>query len=168
MGVAMVSELRKKTDAARDNLDRQLQGMERYMDRADTPGQWTTRQVLCHLLSERGWDPVAVLKTFAPTNLPVIEIKPGVADVSGWREFMSLGQFKEALDTQRDALFGYLETLSEAELGRKARIPLFKEAMGTDEITIPTYVSTLFDHHWNDHAGQLAKIRKAMKLPDAT
>src|SRR5262245_17039721 len=147
MGVATVSELRKKADAAWDNLNRQLQGMEPYMDRADAPGQWTTRQVLSHLLFERGWDPVAVLKTFATTNPPVIEIKPGQADVSGWREFMSLGQFKEALDTQRDALFGYLDTLSEAELGRKARIPLFKQPMGTDEITIPTYVGTLFDHH---------------------
>ena len=168
MAVATVSELRKKTDAAWDNLNRQLQGMEPYMDRADAPGQWTTRQVLSHLLFERGWDPVAVLKTFATTNLPVIDVKPGQADVSGWREFMSLGQFREALDTQRDALFAYLETLNEAELGRKARIPLFKQFMGTEEIAIPTYVGALFDYHWNDHAGQLAKIRKAMKLPDAS
>jgi hypothetical protein len=167
MAVATVSELRKKTDAAWDNLDRQLQGMEPYMDRADGQGQWTTRQVLSHLLFERGWDPVAVLKTFATTNPPVIDMKAGQADVSGWREFMSLGQFKEALDAQRDALFAYLETLSEADLGRKARIPLFKQFMGTEEIPIPTYVGALFDYHWNDHAGQLAKIRKAMKLPDA-
>jgi hypothetical protein len=33
--------------------------------------------------------------------------------------------------------------------------------MGTDEIAIPVFVGALFDYHWNDHAGQLAKIRKA-------
>jgi len=25
----------------------------------------------------------------------------------------------------------------------------------------------MFDYHWNDHAGQIAKIRKANGLPDA-
>ena len=39
--------------------------------------------------------------------------------------------------------------------------------MGTDEITIPMFVGAIFGYHWNDHAGQLAKIRKAAGLPDA-
>jgi hypothetical protein len=29
------------------------------------------------------------------------------------------------------------------------------------------YVGAMFDHHWKDHAGQLAKIRKAVGLPAA-
>jgi hypothetical protein len=33
--------------------------------------------------------------------------------------------------------------------------------MGTDEITLPVYVGAMFDYHWNDHAGQIAEIRKA-------
>lgn len=35
------------------------------------------------------------------------------------------------------AIFGYLKSLGEADLGRKAKIPLFKQFMGTDEITLP-------------------------------
>jgi hypothetical protein len=54
----------------------------------------------------------------------------------------------------------YLDGLSEAELSRKSRIPIFKEIMGTDEVDIPTFVGALFEYHWNDHAGQLAKARK--------
>jgi len=34
-------------------------------------------------------------------------------------------------------------------------------------VPIPVYVGALFDYHWSDHAGQLAKIRKAVGLPDA-
>jgi hypothetical protein len=150
MANASVAELRKKTEAAWDNLNRQLQDMEPYMDRADAPGQWTTRQVL------------------ATQDLPVIEIKPGQCDVSGWREFMSLGQFREALDTQRVEVFSYLETLKDADLGRKGRIPLFKQIMGNEEVPMLAYVGALYDSHWNDHAAQLAKIRKAMELPEAT
>lgn len=167
MASATVNELRKKTDAAWANLTRQLEGMEPHLERSDAPGEWTTRQVLCHLLFDPGWKPVPVLKTFATANLPVIEINPGKTQVTPERQQMTLPQFKDALDAQRREVFGYLETLSDADLARKARIPLFKQIMNTDEISIPVYVGAFFDYHWNDHAGQLAKIRKAVGLPAA-
>ena len=166
MATATVNELHKKTDAAFVVLSGQLQGMEPHMERADAPGEWTTRQVLCHLLFEDGWKPIPVLKGFATQNLPVIEIEPGLAEVTPARQKMTLKDFIEALDTQRQEIFSYLDTLSDAELQRKARIPLFKQFMGTDEITIPVYVGAMFDYHWNDHAGQIAKIRKVAGLPE--
>ena len=167
MGGTSVAELRKKADAAWGNLDAQLQGMEPYMDRSNAPGEWTTRQVLCHLLYEPEVTPAALLKTFAAENPPLIEFTPGQANVSGWREFMSLGQFREALDDQRSEVFAYLETLDGGDLGRRARIPSFKQLIGSAEVSIRAFVSVLYDHQWNDHAAQLAKIRKAMGLPDA-
>jgi hypothetical protein len=42
---------------------------------------------------------------------------------------------------------------------------LFKQFMGTDEITLPVYVGAMYDYHWNDHAGQIAKIRRANGMP---
>ena len=76
-------------------------------------------------------------------------------------------QFTAALEGQQRDVMNYLEGLSEADLQRKARIPLFKEIMGIEEIDIPTFVGALFDYHWNDHAGQIAKIRKSVGLPEA-
>ena len=138
--------------------------MGNHLHRADAPGQWNVRQVMCHLLMPHGWKPVPVLQSFATKDLPLIEITPGQSDVSGWREHMGLGQLMEALDTQRMEAFAYLETLTEADLKRKARIPLFKQFLGTDEVALPTYVDVMYVGHWNDHAGQLAKIRVAAKL----
>ena len=80
---------------------------------------------------------------------------------------MTLKQFVDALAAQRREVFGYLHGLSDADLGRKARIPLFGSFMGTEEIPVPMFVGALFDYHINDHAGQLAKIRKAVGLPAA-
>jgi len=167
MANATVNELRKKSDAAADNLHRQLAGMEPYLERADAPGEWTTREVLCHLLFEPGWSPSALLKTFAERNLPVVEISPGATNVTPEREKMTLAQLAGALDEQRRELFAYLEGLPESDLHRKGRIPLFKQFMGTDEIPIPMFVGAMFDYHWNDHAGQIAKIRAAVGLPAA-
>lgn len=168
MANAIVKELRTKTDATWVNLKRQLQGMEPYMERADAPGEWTTRQVLSHLLFEPGWRAVPVLKKFSTKDLPLVEIVPGQVHVTPERQKMALRQFLDALGGQRRDVFAYLDGLSDAELGeRKARIPLFKQFMGTDEIPISTYVGALFNLHWQDHAGQLAKIRKAVGLPEA-
>src|SRR6266498_5151146 len=122
-----VKELRAGSDKAWAHLRAQLQGMEPHMDKSDRPGQWTTREVLSHLLFEPGWKPVALLKTFAHQNLPVIEINPGLVDVTAERKTMTLKQFADALDTQRRDVLNYLDGLSEAYLGRKSRIPLFKE-----------------------------------------
>jgi DinB family protein len=167
MATSTVADLRKKSDAAWAELTRQLHGMEPHMERSDAPGEWTTRQVLAHLLFEDGWKPVPVLGSFAKHDLPVIEIKPGLAEVTPERQKMTLGEFIDALDAQRHEVFGYLEGLSDADLQRKARIPLFKQFMGTDEIAIPVYVGAMFAYHWSDHAGQFAKIRKAVGLPEA-
>jgi hypothetical protein len=167
MANAVVSELKKKSDAAAANLARQLQDMDPYLDKSDAPGEWTTREVLCHLLAEPDWRPVATLKSFATSNLPLIEIEPGKADVTPERQKMTKAQLLDALETQRRDIFGYLDSLNDADLRRRAKIPLFKQFMGTDEIALPVYVGAMFDYHWNDHAGQIAKIRKANGMPPA-
>jgi len=108
-----------------------------------------------------------VLQSFTVGSLPVIDIKPGYAPVTPERQKMTLAQLREALETQRRGILSYLDSLENADLGRKAKIPLFKQFMGTDEIALPVYVGAMFDYHWNDHAGQIAKIRKANGMPDA-
>ena len=168
MASQVVADLRKRTDAAWENLNRQLQGMESHLDRADAPGEWTTRQVLAHLGFEPGSNPANLLKTFTERDLPLVDIKLGEVIVTPERKTMTLRQLLDALDAQRRSVYAYLETLPEADLERrKARIPLFKQFMGTDEISLAMFVGAMFDYHWNDHAGQLAKIRKAAGLPDA-
>jgi hypothetical protein len=138
------------------------------MERADAPGEWTTREVLSHLLFEPGFDPAATLASFSERDYPVLEIDAGATSLDDQRRRMTLSQFKDALDAQRRRVLEYIDSLDEREFDRrKARIPLFKQFMGTDEITIDMYLGAMFDYHWNDHAGQLEKIRRAVGLGDA-
>src|SRR5262245_42920711 len=159
-------DLRDQVDAAYGNLSAQLRGIDPHLERSDAPGEWTAREVLSHLLFQPGFNPVTLLKTFAHRELPLVEITPGATYLDDHRRKMTLKEFVDALDTQRRTVLEYVASLTEAELTRKARIPLFKQFMGTDEITIPMFVGALFNYHWNDHAGQLAKIRRAVGLSD--
>ena len=163
---ATVTELRKQSEAAWEKLGGQLEGMEAHMERSHADGEWTARQVLCHLLFEPGFDPVPLLRSFHAIELPLIEVTPGVATVTPERQRMTLAEFVAALDAQRRAVFEYLETLDPAGLERKARIPIFKPLIGTDEITLPIFVGALFGRHWSAHADQLAQIRRAVGLPE--
>ena len=165
MPSTVVNELKKKSDEAAANLARQLEGMEPHLDKSDAPGEWTTREVLCHLLEDPDWKPVEELKSFSTSNLPLIEIGPGETHVTPERKKMTTAQLLDALEAQRREIFGYLDSLGNADLARKAKIPLFKQFMGTDEIALPVYIGAMFDFHWNDHAGQIAKIRKANGMP---
>lgn len=61
--------------------------------------------MLCHLLFEPGWKPAALLERFAVTDLPVVDITPGVATVTPERRRMTLGELTGALDTQRREVF---------------------------------------------------------------
>jgi len=167
MATTVVGDLKAKADAAWTNLTAQLDGMAPFLERADEPGEWTTRQVLTHLLFPPSWDMVALLTSFAHTDLPVIAIEAGDPCLSPERRTMTLPQLVAALDAQRRAVFDYLDTLSENDLTRMARIPLFKAFMGTDEVPLPAFVGAIFEFHINDHASQLAKIRDAVGLPAA-
>lgn len=168
MASQIVNELRATTDAVWARLSAQLRGMESYLEWSDAPGEWTTRQVLCHLLFEPGWRPGPVLFSFATADLPVIELTPGQVYLTPERQVMTLRQFERALDRHRREAFAYLETLRHEDLQRQARIPRFKPLLGTDEVTVATWVGVFFGIHWGDHADQLAKIRKAVGLPEAT
>jgi hypothetical protein len=167
MAITVIRDLAARSETAWKNLMAQLVGMTPFLERSDEPGEWTTRQVLTHLLFPPGWDAVALLKSFASGDLPVIEIEAGDPFMSAERRAMTLEQLVGALDAQRRTVFAYLESLTEADLTRKARIPLFKTFMGTDEIPLPTFVEAIFEYHINDHAEQLAKIRDAVGLPAA-
>jgi len=161
MASQIVGELRVVVDDAWARLSAELQGMGPYLERSDTLGEWTTRQVLCHLLSEPGWRPLPVLFAFSATDPPVIEFTAGRAHVTPERVMMHLPQFIKALDRHRREVFEYLETLSDEALRER------KAMLGGAELSIPAWVRRWFVTHWIEHAGQLAKIRRAAGLPAA-
>jgi hypothetical protein len=172
MASQVVTELRGAADAVWLRLSAQLEGMDCYMERAAAPGQWTARQVLCHLLGAPGWRPVPVLASFVPAGGPagpgalaVVEVKPGEVHLTPERQMMKLQQFKNALARHRREVFDYLATLSDQDLERRACVR--RLGPGPDEVTIPAWVASTFVAHWSDHADQLAEIRRVVGLPAA-
>jgi len=108
-----------------------------------------------------------LLERFSATDPPLVEITPGLVTVTAERRGMSLAALLDALDAQRAAVLGYLDTLGTDDLGRKARIPVFAPILGTDEVTLPVFVGAMFGMHWDAHADQIGQIRQAVGLSEA-
>ena len=100
MAANVVADLKARADAALVSLRRQLEGMEPYLERADAPGEWTAREVLSHLLGAAHWEAAAFLRSFARTNLPVLDLDPGTHYMTDERRRM-LEDFLAGLDSQR-------------------------------------------------------------------
>src|SRR2546430_6799226 len=133
MAGRVVSEINAKSAAALTRLARQVDGMDPYLDSASARGEWTTREVLAHLLGDPGWDPLAALKTFAHRDLPTIDVTVGTVVMTAERRTMTAKQFVDAIQRRRQKDVAYLHTLPDGALnGRKERIPLFKQFLGTD------------------------------------
>ena len=164
---ATVRELQRRNDAAWEALGETLEGMEAYLELTDAPGEWTAREVLCHLLLEPGVEAGGAARALAVGDPPLVDITPGAVTVTPERQRMTLADLLAALDGQRRDVFGYLATLGEADLARRARIPVFGPLLGTDEVPLPVFVGIMFDRHWAAHIEQLAKIRRAAGLPEA-
>ncbi len=165
MTIAAIQDLEARAQGAWTRLTAQLAGLAPYLERSNEPGEWTTRQVLTHLLFPGDADIVKLMKSFADRDLPLIELEAGDPFMTPARRAMTLDELVDALDAQRRAVLAYLHSLTEDDLARKARIPLFKTFMGTDEIPLSVFIGAMFEYHWNDHAEQLAKIRDAVGLP---
>ena len=116
---ATVRELQRRNDVVWEALGETLEGMEAHLEQSDAPGEWTAREVLCHLLFEPGWKPVALLERFAignPGDLPLVEITPGSVTVTPERRRMTLAELARGASTaQRREVFGYL---ADARRGR--------------------------------------------------
>src|SRR5260370_3645104 len=128
MAGRLVSEINAKSGAALTRLARQLDGMDPHLDSASTRGEWTTREVLAHLLGDPGWDPLAALKTFAHRDLPTIDVTVGKVVMTAERRTMTAKQFLDAIERPRQQILAYLETLPQgARTGPRARAPCFRQ-----------------------------------------
>src|SRR5256884_9510042 len=101
MAGRLVSEINAKSAAALTRLARQLDGMDPYLDSASARGEWTTREVLAHLLGDPGWDPLAALKTFAHRELPPIDVTAGTVVMTAERRPLTAQQLVDAIQRRR-------------------------------------------------------------------
>lgn len=160
----MVSQVAASlSDAVRQKigeLEEAVSGIgEEAAGRRPAEGEWCCKEVLSHLLSDEGEDVVAPLRRFMDENTPLIGIVTGLPYYTPVRQAMSLGELQDVVSSRYRELANFLGDLSEEQLNRKARVPLFKQTPIGEYATLVQFAGAL-NFHLSDHINQIRNARQ--------
>ncbi len=160
----MVSEagtsLREALGQKMDELSEALEGLdEEKAGQRAVDAEWCCKEVLSHLMGDEGEDILAPLRRIIEEDTPLIGIVTGLPYYTPDRQTMSLAELRGAVPSRYRELAEFLGGLNDADIARKARVPLFKETPIGEYATMAQFVGAL-DFHLTDHINQIRNARQ--------
>ena len=160
----MVSEagtsLREALGQKMDELSEALDGLdEAKAGQRVADAEWCCKEVLSHLMGDEGDDVLAPLRRIIEEDTPLIGIVTGLPYYTPDRQTMSLAELRDAVSSRYRELAGFLGGRTEADLARKARVPLFKETPIGEYATMAQFAGAL-NFHLTDHISQINTARQ--------
>ncbi len=160
----MVSEagtsLRDALGQKMDELSEALNGLdeEKARQRA-ADAEWCCKEILSHLMGDEGDDILAPFRQIIEEDTPLIGIVTGLPYYTPDRQTMSLAEMRGAVSSRYRKLAEFLGGLTDADLARKARVPLFKETPIGEYATMGQFVGAL-NFHLAEHISQISNARQ--------
>ena len=160
----MVSEagtsLREALGQKMDELSEALEGLdEEKAGQRAADAEWCCKEVLSHLMGDEGEDILAPFHQIIEEDTPLIGIVTGLPYYTPDRQAMSLAELRGAVSSRFQELAEFLGSMNDADLARKARVPLFKETPIGEYATMAQFVGAL-DFHLTDHINQIRNARQ--------
>ncbi len=121
-------------------------------------GEWCVKEVLSHLLGEEGKGYVAILRRFVEEDTPLIQFDAGLSYYTPKRQGMSAATLVAELRKEYEAMAGFLESLREEQLARKAHVPLFKGSPLGEYPTLGQLANGLINFHLVEHINRIRKL----------
>lgn len=146
----------KELDDALESVDESKAG-ERAAD-----GEWCCKEVLSHLMGDEREDITAGFRKAVAEDTPLIPIVTGLPYYTPARQALSISQMRGAVRGRYDQLSEYLGGLTDEQLNRKARVPLFKETPLGEYPTLAQVAGALINIHLADHINQIRSVRGQM------
>lgn len=141
-------------------LEQALAGVpEEAAGRRPAEGEWCCKEVLSHLMGDEGEDLVAGLRRFIDEDTPLIGIVTGLPYYTPGRQKMAVGEMLSAVRGRYDEVASFLGGLTDEQVARKARVPLFKETPIGEYATLAQFAGAL-NFHLTDHINQIRSARQ--------
>jgi hypothetical protein len=157
------TSLRDALEHKLEELGEALEGIdeERAGQRA-AEGDWCCKEILSHLTGDEGESYVAGFRRFIDEDTPLIGVVVGLPYYTPARQAMTLSELRSGVSRQYGELADFLGGLNEAELTRKARVPLLKDTPIGEYPALAQWAGALINVHLTDHINQLREARQAM------
>lgn len=124
-------------------------------------GRWSPREILSHVLGpDVGYRPL--FQVFLEADTPTINIGVEQTFLSDARLAMDATALCEAIRREYEGMATLLESLSEAELARKARIPQLADSPLGEYPTLGALLAGLGSYHLQFHIDHLREVLAAL------
>jgi len=126
-------------------------------------GRWAPKQVLSHLCGPEGLGLMASLRAFLEQDTPRLDIEPENPYYTEKRAGMTMAQLLEEFNREYGRIAEFTAGLTDAQLSRKAHIPLVKETPMGEYPTLAMWINAIAEYHVGFHIDHMKEILQALK-----
>jgi hypothetical protein len=125
-------------------------------------GRWSLKQVLSHLCGPDGLGLMASLRAFLDIDTPRLDIVPENPFYTEKRAKMTMAQLLAEFDGEYSRIAEFTAGLTDAQLARKAHIPLVKDTPMGEYPTLAMWIQAIAEYHIGFHVDHMSEILKAL------
>ncbi len=130
-------------------------------------GRWSPKEIVSHLCGPEGVGFMPSMRVFLDKDTPRVDIKPEDPYFTEKRKRMSLKELLSEAERGYAEIARFVETLSEAQLARKAHIPLLKDTPIGEYPTLGAWIGAIGEYHVGFHIDHLREILQALGVSAA-
>jgi hypothetical protein len=125
-------------------------------------GRWTPKQIVSHLSGPEGVGMMRSIRPFLEQESPRIELKPEDPFYSPKRAGMTMAQLVIEMTDEYGRIAELVAGLTDAQLARKANIPLLKDSPIGEYPTLATWIQAIAEYHIGFHIDHMKEILKEL------
>jgi hypothetical protein len=127
-------------------------------------GRWSPKQIVSHVLGPEGIGNMPVLKGFLEQDTPRFDLVPEDPFFTEKRAGMTLAALLTEFNQEYGRVADFAAGLTNAQLSRKAHIPMLKDSPLGEYPTLAQWIGSLAEYHLGFHAEHATEIRKALGI----
>jgi hypothetical protein len=120
--------------------------------------RWTPKQIVSHLCGQEGSGHLPTIRAILDQDTPRLDIEAENPFFTGKRTSMTMAELLAEFDREYRRMADLVENLTQAQLDRKAHIPLLKESPFGEYPTLAEWVGILTDYHIDFHVNHMKEI----------
>jgi hypothetical protein len=139
-------------------------GLDEKTASSAPPGRWSPKEIISHLCGPEGVGILPGIRAILEQDIPRLDMKAEDPFFTGKRPQMTLAELLREFTTEYGRIADLVAGLSDAQLSRKAHIPLLKETPMGEYPTLAVFVGALAEHHIGFHVDHMREILKALNV----